>query len=315
MKQSRTKSGYAGIAARGILMGAADAVPGVSGGTIAFMTGIYEELIYSLKQCGVSALRMLFQEGIKPTWQHINGGFLLALFSGVIISILTLSRVVLFLLDNHPILLWSFFFGLILAAVWSVIRHIDKWEIGVVAIFLIGTVGAYYITTISPTTIETSPFIVFLSGMIAICAMILPGISGSFILLLLGMYAPMLIAVKELQFTTLFLFIGGCVAGLLSFSHVLSWMFKHYKPMTLALLGGFMLGSLNKVWPWKQTIESVIDRHGKEIPLVQHNILPHTYETLHTEPAYMWYAIMLMILGLAMVVVLEKIGQKSAVNE
>jgi putative membrane protein len=312
LKTARTKSAYAGVAARGILMGAADAVPGVSGGTIAFMTGIYEELIFSLKQCSISAVKVLFQNGIKATWQHINGGFLLALFSGIIISILTLSRVVLYLLENHPILLWSFFFGLILAAVWSVIRHIDKWEIGVIATFLIGTVAAFFITTISPTTIETSALIVFLSGMIAICAMILPGISGSFILLLLGMYAPMLTAVKELQLMTLCIFAGGCATGLLSFSHVLSWMFKHYKTMTLALLGGFMLGSLNKVWPWKQTIESVINRHGKEVPLVQNNILPHNFETLYSQPAYMWFAIMLMILGMVMVIALEKIGQKPA---
>jgi putative membrane protein len=295
-------------------MGAADAVPGVSGGTIAFMTGIYEELIFSLKQCSGSAIKVLLKSGIKATWQHINGSFLLALFSGIVISILTLSRVVLYLLVNHPILLWSFFFGLILAAVWSVVRHIEKWEIGIIATFLIGTVSAFFITTISPTTIETSPFIVFLSGMIAICAMILPGISGSFILLLLGMYAPMLMAVKELQFMTLFIFAGGCATGLLSFSHVLSWMFKHYKTMTLALLGGFMLGSLNKVWPWKQTIETVIDRHGKEIPLVQNNILPHTFETLNTQPAYMWYAILLMLFGMGMVVMLEKMGDKSANN-
>lgn len=295
-------------------MGAADAVPGVSGGTIAFITGIYEELIFSLKQCGVRALKVLFQEGLKSTWQYINGGFLLALFSGVIISILTLSGMVLYLLANHPILLWAFFFGLILAAVWSVIRHIDKWKIGIIATFLIGTVSAFFITTIIPTTIDTSPFIVFLSGMIAICAMILPGISGSFILLLLGMYSPMLTAVKELQLVTLSIFTSGCVAGLLSFSHVLSWMFNHYKTMTLALLGGFMLGSLNKVWPWKQTIESAIDRHGKEIPLIQNNILPQTFETLHTQPAYMWYAIMLMILGMGMVIGLEKIGQKQAGN-
>jgi putative membrane protein len=314
LKPLRTKGGYAGVVARGMLMGAADAVPGVSGGTIAFITGIYEELIFSLKQCGVRALKMLFQEGLKSAWQYINGGFLLALFSGVIISILTLSGVVLYLLANHPILLWAFFFGLILAAVWSVIRHIDKWKIGIIATFLIGTVSAFFITTIIPTTIDTSPFIVFLSGMIAICAMILPGISGSFILLLLGMYSPMLTAVKELQLVTLSIFTSGCVAGLLSFSHVLSWMFNHYKTMTLALLGGFMLGSLNKVWPWKQTIESAIDRHGKEIPLVQNNILPQTFETLHTQPAYMWYAIMLMILGMGMVIGLEKIGQKQADN-
>jgi len=150
--------------------------------------------------------------------------------------------------------------------------------------------------------------------MIAICAMILPGISGSFILLLLGMYAPMLTAVNELQFVTLCIFASGCVTGLLSFSHILSWMFSHYKTMTLALLGGFMLGSLNKVWPWKQTIETVINRHGQEIPLVQNNILPHTFETLNTQPAFMWYAIMLMVLGMGMVIALEKTGQKQAVN-
>ena len=314
MKTSRTKRGFVGVAARGILMGAADAVPGVSGGTIAFITGIYEELIYSLKQCGVSALKILFQKGLKSTWQHINGGFLLALFSGIVVSVLSISGVVLYLLGNYPILLWSFFFGLILAAVWSVIRHIDKWRVGLVATFLIGTLSAFFITTISPTSIETTPFIVFLSGMIAICAMILPGISGSFILLLLGMYAPMLTAVKELQLTTLCIFASGCVAGLLSFSHVLSWMFQHYKTMTLSLLGGFMLGSLNKVWPWKQTIETVIDRHGKEIPLVQNNILPHTFETLYAQPPYMWFSIVLMLLGMGMVIVLEKIGQKH-VNE
>ncbi|MBL4631959.1 MAG: DUF368 domain-containing protein [Paraglaciecola sp.] len=295
-------------------MGAADAVPGVSGGTIAFMTGIYEELIFSLKQCSVSAVKVLFQSGIKATWQHVNGGFLLALFSGIIISILTLSRVALYLLANHPILLWSFFFGLILAAVWSVVRHIEKWKLGVIATFISGVVAAFFITTISPTTIETSALIVFLSGMIAICAMILPGISGSFILLLLGMYSPMLTAVKEWQLVTLCIFSSGCLVGLLSFSHVLSWMFKHYKTMTLALLGGFMLGSLNKVWPWKQTIESVIDRHGKEIPLLQNNIMPHTFETLHSQPAYMGYAICLMILGIGMVIVLEKIGQKPTEN-
>ena len=292
-------------------MGAADAVPGVSGGTIAFITGIYEELIYSLKQCSVSALKVLFSSGLKAAWQHINGSFLVALFGGILISILTVSRVVLFLLDNHPILLWSFFFGLILAAVWSVIRHIEKWKVSILVAFLSGVVSAFYVTTITPTTIETSNTIVFLSGMIAICAMILPGISGSFILLLLGMYAPMLTAVKELQYITLSIFAAGCVTGLLSFSHVLNWMFTHFKTMTLALLGGFMLGSLNKVWPWKQTLETMIDRHGKEIPVVQNNILPHTFENIHSQPSQLWYAITFMLLGLIMVVVLEKVGQQA----
>lgn len=292
-------------------MGAADAVPGVSGGTIAFITGIYEELIFSLKQCSVSAVKVLFENGLKAAWQHINGGFLAVLFGGVILSILTLSRVVLYLMAYHPILLWSFFFGLILAAVWSVIRHVEHWNLGVISMLLFGALSAFLITVISPTQIESTPLIVFLSGMIAICAMILPGISGSFILLLLGMYAPMLNAVKDFQIVTIGIFASGCVIGLLSFSHVLSWMFKHYKTMTLALLGGFMLGSLNKVWPWKQTIEVVVNRHGEEIPLVQENILPNTFEILTTQPSQLGYAIVLMLLGIVLVMGLEKIGQKN----
>jgi putative membrane protein len=291
-------------------MGAADAVPGVSGGTIAFMTGIYEELIFSLKQCG-SAPKILFTSGITAAWKHMNAWFLLALFSGIILSVLTVSRVVLYLLAYYPVLLWSFFFGLILAAVWSVVRHVEKWSAGIIFAFVFGAVSAFLITTITPTNIESTPLIVFASGMIAICAMILPGISGSFILLLLGMYAPMLAAVKELQLTTLAIFSAGCVAGLLSFSHVLTWMFSRFKTITLALLGGFMLGSLNKVWPWKLTIESIIDRHGKEIPLVQDNVLPSTFEASINQPAYLLFSLGLMVFGMLMVVLLEKMGNKT----
>lgn len=310
MQQQRSTRQYIGIAARGILMGAADAVPGVSGGTIAFMTGIYEELIFSLKQCG-SAPKILFRDGIAAAWQHMNAWFLVTLFSGIILSILTVSRVVLYLLAFYPVLLWSFFFGLILAAVWSVIRHIHKWTASVVVAFVFGAVSAFLITTITPTNIESTPLIVFASGMIAICAMILPGISGSFILLLLGMYAPMLAAVKELQITTLAIFASGCVIGLLSFSHVLTWMFTRFKILTLALLGGFMLGSLNKVWPWKLTIESIIDRHGKEIPLVQNNVMPSTFEATLNQTPYLIGCIALMVFGMLMVVLLEKMGNKT----
>ncbi|MDP5033013.1 MAG: DUF368 domain-containing protein [Paraglaciecola sp.] len=310
MSNNRTTKDYAGITARGVLMGAADAVPGVSGGTIAFMTGIYEELITSLKQCS-SAPKILISQGIAATWKHINGAFLLALFGGVIVSLITISRLVVFLLDNYPALLWAFFFGLIAAGVWSVIRHIDRWSVPTIIAFIIGALGAFWITMISPTHIESTPLIVFFSGMIAICAMILPGISGSFILLLLGMYAPMMNAIKEFQLVTLSCFAAGCVAGLISFSHVLSWMFQHYKTQTLALLGGFMLGSLNKVWPWKITIESVIDRHGKVIPLVQENVLPHTFEANTQQPAYLLLTLGLITLGVLAVVLLERFGNKT----
>lgn len=307
MSTKRNAKEYAGISARGVLMGAADAVPGVSGGTIAFMTGIYEELISSLQKCS-SAPKVLFSQGIKASWQHINGWFLLALFGGVIVSLVSISRVMVFLLDNYPALLWAFFFGLIIAGVWSVIRHVERWSLPVMGAFIIGAIAAYWITMMTPTSIESTPLIVFFSGMLAICAMILPGISGSFILLLLGLYGPMMNAIKEFQLVTLSCFAAGCIAGLLSFSHVLSWMFQHHKTPTLALLGGFMLGSLNKVWPWKLTIETVINRHGEVIPLIQQNVLPHTFETNTQQPAFLIYSLLLMAAGIIVVALLERFG-------
>lgn len=306
----RNAKQFIGLGLKGALMGAADAIPGVSGGTIAFMTGIYEELIYSLKQCGPEALTTLFKHGIKAAWQHINGPFLACVFGGILISVITVSHLVIYLLEVHPSLLWSFFFGLILAAVWSVLRHIHYWTSSIISAFLFGSLAAFFITTITPTSIEPTSLVVFLSGMIAICAMILPGISGSFILLLLGMYTPILNAVKSFQFGTLALFAFGCVVGLLSFSRVLHWMFEKHKPLTLALLGGFMLGSLNKVWPWKLVVESFVDRHGKVVPLVENNVLPATFEASSGSPAQLIPAIALMFMGVLMVVILEKLGNK-----
>lgn len=311
-KRQRNAHQYVGIALRGALMGAADAVPGVSGGTIAFMTGIYEELIGSLKNCNPVAVKLIFSDGIKAAWHYINGNFLVALFAGVILSLASVARGVIYLLEHYPILLWSFFFGLILAAVWSLVRHISGWNLKLVSSFVFGAIAAYLITTISPTQIETSPLIVFTSGMIAICAMILPGISGSFLLLLLGMYAPMMLAIKELQLATLSIFAAGCIIGLLSFSHVLSWMFNHHKGLTLSLLGGFMLGSLNKVWPWKHTVETTINRHGEIIPLVQNQVLPAAFEQLTGQDAYTWFAVGLCLVGILLVAVMDKVSQKNA---
>lgn len=314
MHSKRTGSDYLSLAGKGMMMGAADAVPGVSGGTIAFITGIYQELIHSIKLCGPEALSILFKQGIKAAWTHINGNFLIALFAGIAVSAMTLSRLVVYLLDSHPELLWSFFFGLILAAIWSLVRHITTWSMGLFLSFAIGTGIAYSVTIITPTAIEPTLLYFFLSGMLAICAMILPGISGAFILLLLGMYGPVMLAIKEFQFGILAIFASGCVIGLLSFSRVLDWMFTEYKNLTLALLGGFMLGSLNKVWPWKQTLESVIDARGKEIPMVEKNILPHTFEALTGQPAYMLYGLGLMAVGVALVILMEQMGKTTDNN-
>ncbi len=313
MQKQRSLQEYLALSGKGMMMGAADAVPGVSGGTIAFITGIYEELIFSLKQFGPDALMMLFKQGPAAAWKHVNGSFLLTLLAGIIFSLATISRAVLFWLDNYPELLWSFFFGLILASVWSVCRHIERWESNVFTAFVAGTVVAYLVTSISPTTIEVTPLFVFLSGMVAICAMILPGISGSFILLLLGMYTPVLMAIKNFEVFTLSILACGSVIGLLSFSRVLSWMFSSFKTTTLALLGGFMLGSLNKVWPWKYTTAYTIDRHGEQIPLVQENISPLSFESLTGQPAFLAYAVGLMILGAGVVYLLERFGRRSEV--
>ena len=311
-QQKRSWLNFLTLWVKGMMMGAADAVPGVSGGTVAFMTGIYQELIYSLNQCGPKALSVLINNGIKDAWRHINGPFLVTLLGGILFSLLTLSSLVLFLLETYPELLWSFFFGLIVAAIWSLIRHIEQWKATTVIAFVIGAVSAYLITSLTPSSIEPSYLYVFLSGMIAICAMILPGISGSFILLLLGMYSHILMAIKNLELMVLSIFATGCVIGLLSFSRILNWMFSVHKITTLALLGGFMLGSLNKVWPWKHTLESTFNRHGKEIPLIQENILPDTFEAISGQPALLGYSISLMFLGIIIVMVLEKVATKSA---
>jgi putative membrane protein len=307
--EKRGKGHTALLFIKGMMMGAADTVPGVSGGSIAFMTGIYEELIYSLKQCGPSALSVLFKQGIKAAWQHVNGSFLLTLLCGIILSGLTIAQIVLFWLDEYPVQLWSFFFGLILATIWSVAKHIDHWKPSTYVSFILGTSVAYLITTLVPSTVETTYLTFFIAGAIAICAMILPGISGSFILLLMGMYSPVLQALKDVDLPTIVVFASGCVTGLLSFSHALNWMFSRHKTMTLAVLGGFLLGSLNKVWPWKIALESTVDSHGKSITLVSENVLPQSFETMTQQPAYFVFSVSLVVLGVAIVVLMEKLGK------
>ncbi len=308
MELTRSFKHYLGLIGKGVLMGAADAVPGVSGGTIAFMTGIYEELLHSIKLCGPEALITLFKQGPKAGWRHINGNFLACVFGGILLSLLTLSHLVLFWLDHYPQLLWSFFFGLILASVYFVGKRVPHWNLATTAMFITGTLLAYGITSITPVETVATPLTVFLAGMLAICAMILPGISGSFILLLLGLYSSIMLAVKEFQIVTLILFAAGAVIGLLSFSRLLDWMFQRYKATTLALLTGFMLGSLNKVWPWKVTLETMLNRHGETIPVVQENVLPNTFSQVNNVPAYLSLALVLMLVGVVLVWIMEKLA-------
>ena len=291
---------------KGMAMGGADVVPGVSGGTIAFITGIYETLLDSIASVNVDALRLLFQGQVKAFWQHINGNFLITLFAGIAVSIVTLARLIGYLLEHYPIQLWSFFFGLIIIAAYLVAKEINQWSIRVVIAGAAGIAIAYYVTLATPAETPTALWFVFLSGAVAICAMILPGISGSFILLILGKYAFILEAVNERDFTVIAVFGLGCVVGILTFARIISWLLDHYHDTAVALLAGFMIGSLGKIWPWKEVVLTRLDSHGEEVPFVTRNVLPAQFEQLTGQDALLGYAILFMLIGFLLVLGIER---------
>ncbi len=297
---------YLIITLKGIAMGAADVVPGVSGGTIAFISGIYEELISSINSINFSIVKIWKKEGFKAVWRAINGNFLAALFVGIAISIFSLAKIISWLLINQPILLWSFFFGLVLASIIFVAKAIEKWRLSTILSFIIGTLIAVYITTLPVSENSSGLPYLFLSGALAVCAMILPGISGAFILVLLGSYKTILDAVHERDFLIIATVASGAIIGLLSFARLLKWMFLKYKNTTLALLSGFILGSLNKIWPWKKVLEYK-DFGDKTIPVEEVNILPSTYEG---DPQIL-YAVLLALLGFSLIFILENSAKKS----
>ncbi len=300
---SRTLKDHFVIALKGIAMGAADVVPGVSGGTIAFISGIYEELIRSINQVNLQLFRTWKEEGFAAMWRSVNGSFLLALLTGIGISIITLAKVIRHLLETQPILIWSFFFGLVLASIFYVGKQIYKWRLMTFVFLLSGALVAYYITTLTPQTAQVSWPYVFFSGALAICAMILPGISGSFILLLLGMYKPVLDAIHDRNLGLLIVLALGAVTGLLSFSRLLKWLFDNYANLTLAMLTGFIIGSLNKIWPWKKVLESEFI-NGKEKILSEKSISPWAYEgDNQLVPALVCAAV-----GIVFIVFLEKLA-------
>ncbi len=307
---NRTVKDYLLITLKGIAMGAADVIPGVSGGTIAFITGIYEELIDSIKSVNFYALKLLLTGKFGQFWKTVNGTFLVSLLGGIAISIISLAKGLKYLLDHHPILVWSFFFGLIVASAIYVARTITRWNWSTILAGIAGIIIAYYITIITPAEANTTYWFIFLSGSIAICAMILPGISGSFILVLMGMYKFILEAVGNFEISVILTFILGATVGIILFSNVLSWMLKKYHNLTIALLAGFMLGSLNKVWPWKEVVETFTDRHGVIKPLVEENIMPGTFETLTGNNALLPGAIALAVFGFALIFVIENIANK-----
>ncbi len=306
--QQRNFSHYIIIFLKGIAMGAADVVPGVSGGTIAFISGIYEELLSSISGINIANLKLLKKEGFKAAWKALNGNFLLALLSGIFISIISLAKLISWLLENKPILVWSFFFGLVLASILYVAKQLTKWNAITIILLILGAIAAYYITTLQPAISESSSLLFFFfAGALAICAMILPGISGSFILVLLGAYKPVLDAIHNRDLKLIGVVAIGAVIGLLSFSKVLRWLFDHHKNYTLAVLTGFILGSLNKIWPWKETLTWRLNSHGVKVPFNEQSVSPFSYDG---DPQLMM-AIILAIIGFAVIILLEKLANIS----
>ncbi|MDL0432529.1 DUF368 domain-containing protein [Marinobacter sp. TBZ242] len=289
-------------------MGAADIVPGVSGGTIAFITGIYFRLLEAIGAAPQAVYRHLFRGQLKAFWQACDGSFLLALLAGIIGSIATLASAISFILAEYPILIWSFFFGLIVASVWHVGRQVRHYRPALLLPLLAGTVFAWWITTLPASELAPSSLVFFGAGALAICAMILPGISGSFILVILGMYVPVLDAIRALDISTLLIFMSGCLVGLLSVARLITWAFRHFHDPVLALLTGFMVGALNKVWPWKETLSWRTNSAGELVPLNEASISPLGYAEMTGQDPQLLLALLCASVGLLLVLLVEWAG-------
>ncbi|WP_017730239.1 DUF368 domain-containing protein [Nafulsella turpanensis] len=304
----RTFKDYFLLYLKGIGMGGADVVPGVSGGTVAFITGIYQELLDTIKSFDVEALELLKAKRLKDFWQHINGTFLVVLLGGIVTSLLTLAQLIVYLLATYPIQVWSFFFGLIIISAILVFKEIRKWSIWVALFGLIGIGISYYITIAAPAETPTDLWFIFIAGAVAICAMILPGISGAFILLLFGKYEYILSSLRDLNFSVIIVFALGCATGLLSFVRLISWLLDRYYNMAVALLAGFMVGSLNKVWPWKEALLYRVDSHGVRKAVVEESVSPTVYAEVTGQDPLVLSAVLFMALGIFMIVAIEKIA-------
>ena len=270
--------GYMNFVLKGFCMGAADVIPGVSGGTMAFILGIYEKLIGSISSFDLHFLRLFLSLRFREAFEHVSLAFLASLGTGILIAVFSMARVLSWLLLNRPVLIWSFFFGLIVASVYTVSRHIKAWRIINILWAAFGALITYLLVGMVPATTPDSPWFLFLSGAVAICAMILPGISGAFILVLLGKYLFVLEAVNNRDFLTLFTVAAGAALGLVAFSRLLKWLFKMHYDLIVALLTGLMIGSLRKVWPWKNIIKTVMDEKGHVVSSIQHNFLPSQWD-------------------------------------
>jgi putative membrane protein len=303
---SRTIKEYIAVGFKGLAMGAADVVPGVSGGTIAFISGIYEELVASISNINFSLLKTLQKEGFKVAWKQLNGSFLAALFIGVLISILSLAKTIKYLLENEPILLWSFFFGLVMASIIFIGRQVEKWNYKLLLLAVFGASFGYTITIVSSTSItEINYLFLVFAGAIASCAMILPGISGSYILLLMGVYPIVMTAITNRDVKIISAIGVGVVLGLLFFSKLLKWLFSKYKNEMLVVLTGIMFGSLNKVWPWKITVTTYLNSHGEIKPLLEQSISPFSFDG---DPQLI-LSILLVLTGFFIIIAMERVAK------
>ncbi len=305
----------AAVFLRGMAMGAADIVPGVSGGTIAFITGIYFRLLEAINAIPVAVFRDLLKGRFQAFWAACDGTFLVCLLAGILSSIVTLASAISFALANYPILIWSFFFGLIVASVWHVGRQVRRYRVSLLVPLIAGIAVAWWITTLSGGQLTPSALAFFGSGALAICAMILPGISGSFILVIIGMYAPVLAAIKAADLGVLVLFMAGCLVGLLSIARLITWAFRHFHDMVLALLTGFMVGALNKVWPWKEVLSWRTNSSGERVPLSEASIAPATFEQLTGQDPQVLMALLMALVGLLLVLAIEWIGNRKVLPD
>ena len=296
---------------RGVAMGAVDLVPGVSAGTVALVTGIYPELVRSIKLFNLQAFKILYSQGLGAAWQYINGNFLIILVSGIVISLFSLATVMQFLLATYPLQLWSFFTGLIIASVVYLLRQHPIKRIGEGCLFGVGTVCAYAISVSPSIVIEGNYLSMFFAGSIALCAMILPGISGSFVLLLLGLYPVFINALANLDVGLLVVFALGGVCGLMLFSRLLSWLLDNYKNSVIATMCGFLVGSLSLIWPWKLMTTSILSDSRNDAGMNSVNLMPGEYSAVTGNDPQIFSCIMVFLAALSVVFMMELLAKRN----
>lgn len=307
LTRSRGRFDWLLLYLKGAGMGAADIVPGVSGGTIAFITGIYSELVTTLTRFDLHALRLLFSGQLRALWQHTNAGFIAVLLLGIISSVITLARLIHYLLEHQPVLLAAFFIGLIAASSVAVARHIGRWQLHHVAMALLGVLLMWGLANVSALQLQATPMNIFLGAAIAICATILPGISGGFLLLLMGLYAPIIGAIKDFELVTVIVFAAGAATGLLAFSRLLRWLLTRYTGLIMALLTGVLWGSLITIWPWKQP-------QADRVSAIEANLSPAAFAAQVGDPQLL-AAVGCTVFGLVLVLLIDFFGQKKGLAD